>query len=112
MTINSVAQFFTVLILFVAVLVLTAFVSKWIAKYQKLQETGANIEIVETTRISTSKYIQIARVGDHYVAYAVCKDTITKLADISEDELLVKEAPINNNKSFKDVLELLKKQKQ
>ncbi len=112
MTINSVAQFFTVLILFVAVLVLTAFVSRWIAKYQKLQETGTNIEVVETTRISASKYIQIVRVGEHYVAYAVCKDTITKLADISEEELLTKQETVNDNKSFKDVLELLKKQKQ
>jgi len=110
MTINGVAQFITVLILFVVVLAASILTSMWVAKYQKAQNTGSNIEILETLRVSPTKYIQITRIGEHYVAYAVCKDTITKLTDLSEEEISIKETT-TDNKSFKDVLELLKKQK-
>jgi flagellar protein FliO/FliZ len=112
MTTNSIAQFITVLILFIAVLVLTGFVSMWIARYQKVQEKGTNIEVIETARISSTKYIQLVRIGERYVAYAVCKDTVTKLADVPEEEIQTKESIAGETKSFKDVLELLKIQKQ
>ncbi|MCR4902139.1 MAG: flagellar biosynthetic protein FliO [Butyrivibrio sp.] len=113
MTLNSVAQFLTVLVIFIAVLIITYFTSRWIAKYQKTQSIGGNIEILETARISNSAYIQITRIGEKYIAYAVSKDTVTKLTDLSLEELQIKDVSAEvENKSFKDVLELLKKQKQ
>lgn len=81
------AQFITVLVVFVFVLGVTALVTKWIANYQKQQNVNVNIEIIETTRISNTKYIQIVRLGGKYVAIAVCKDTVTQLCEVPEEEL-------------------------
>lgn len=85
--IDGYAQFIAVLIVFVFVLGLTYFTTKWIAKYQKVQSTTNNIDVIETTRISNSKYIQIVRIGDTYMAIAVCKDTVTALCEVPKEQL-------------------------
>ena len=79
---DSYAQFITVLFIFVAVLAVTALVTKWIAGYQKQQGAAGNIEVRETVRIANNKYIQLVRIGESYFAIAVCKDTVTALGQI------------------------------
>ena len=79
---DSYAQFITVLLIFVAVLAVTALVTKWIAGYQKQQGAAGNIEVLETVRIANNKYIQLVRIGESYFAIAVCKDTVTNLGEI------------------------------
>ena len=100
---NSYAQFITVLVIFVLVLGVTAVVTKWLAGYQKQQSVGSNIQVIETSRISNNKYIQILRVGDTYMVIAVCKDTITLLGQISEEGL--KPAKTGGDFSFRELLE-------
>ncbi len=84
---NSYMQFITVLFVFVLVLAVTAVVTKWMANYQKQQSVNCNIEVLETTRISNSKYIQLVRIGQTYIAIAVCKDTVTTLCEIPKEQL-------------------------
>ncbi|MCM1057599.1 MAG: flagellar biosynthetic protein FliO [Firmicutes bacterium] len=84
---DSYAQLITVLVVFVLVLGVTALVTKWAANYQKQQNVNLNVEVIETTRIANNKYIQILRLGETYVAVAVCKDTVTQLCEIPEEQL-------------------------
>lgn len=84
---DSYAQFITVLVVFVLVLGVTALVTRWIANYQKQQNINVNVEVIETTRIAGNKYIQIVRIGETYVAIAVCKDTVTQLCEVPEEQL-------------------------
>ena len=100
---SAYAQFITVLLLFVAVLGVTAVVTKWMANYQKQQSTNENIEVIETTRIANNKYIQIIRAGGKYMAIAVCKDTVTMLGEIPEDTL--KETKPVQGLNFKELLD-------
>ena len=100
---SSYVQLITVLILFVLVLGVTAVVTKWLAGYQKQQGVSGNIQVIETSRISNSKYIQIVRVGDTYMVIAVCKDTVTLLGQISEESL--KLANTGGDFSFRELLE-------
>ena len=67
MTADSYLQFIAILIIFVVVLGLTYYVTKWLAGYQKEKNIGKNIEVLETGRISTTKYIQIVRLGNKYM---------------------------------------------
>lgn len=83
---DSYAQFITVLVVFVLVLGLTALVTRWMANYQKQQNVNVNVEVIETTRIASNKYIQIVRLGETYVAIAVCKDTVTRLCEIPGEQ--------------------------
>jgi flagellar protein FliO/FliZ len=106
--VDSYLQFFTVLIIFVFVLALTYWVTKWTAGFQKSRTTGANIEIIETLRLSSSKYVQIIKVGQKYLAVAVCKDTVTMLTEIPEGDLNL-HGDEAARMSFKDVLAKIQK---
>ena len=107
-TVDSTAQLIAVLVIFVLVLALTLFVTRWIARYQKGQWAGGNIEIMETCPMGNGKYIQIARLGNTYVAMAVCKDTVTLLAELSEEQL---EMPSEDGKKGLNFKELFQRAK-
>lgn len=99
------AQLITVLLIFVAVLTLTAYTTKYIAGVQRNSAMSGNLEVMETIRISSTKYIQLVRIGETYVAMAVCKDTVTKLCEIPKEQLKEKTTEGNGKMSFKDLLE-------
>ena len=105
------AQLITVLVIFVVVLAVTAVVTKWLANYQKSQNSGRNIGVIETTHIANNKWMQIVRVGNTYKILAISKDNVTFLGDIDPSEL--KEIKPDGSKSaFKSMFEkALKKDK-
>ena len=84
---NSYIEFITICIIFIGVLALTLYVTRWIAKYQRVQNAGKNIEIIEACRIDVSKYMQLVRVGEKYFVMAVCKDTVTMLTEVPVEQL-------------------------
>ena len=103
--IDSVVQFMTVLIMFVFVLGITYFTTRYIAKIQKGQMSNKNMELIDTLRISNNKYLQIARVGERYYCMAVCKDTVTLLGEIQKEELVFYENDASAGMDFHAVLE-------
>ncbi len=107
---DSYLQFISILIIFIAVLAATYYVTKWIANYQKGAESGRNIDIIETCKISATKYVQIIRIGERYVAIGVSKDEITNLGDVSAEDLVLNAEP-KESMSFKEVLEKIKGEK-
>lgn len=64
--------------------------------------SGTNVEVIETFRLSQNKLVQILRLGESYVAVAVCKDTVTVLREIPAEEL--KEEMRERGMSFRDLL--------
>ena len=110
-SLNSYLQFLTVLILFVFVLGITWFVTRWIGGYQKARSINANIEVLETSRLANNKYIQIIRVGKKYLAVAIGKDSVTMLTEIPEDQLVLSDGIDVGGPSFKELLDKLQKNK-
>lgn len=106
---SSFVEVMTVLIIFVLVLVLTYFVTRWIANYQKGQFSTGNIEVIEMRRIAQNKYIQIVRVGDTYLALGIGKDEIQVLAELSKDE--IRESSRSEMKPFPDFKKILERSK-
>lgn len=84
---NSFIQLLSVLVIFVFVLVITYFATKWIGGFQKLQMTGRSVQIIDTVRIAGNKYIQILKLGNVFLVIAVGKDEVTMLAKLSGEEL-------------------------
>ena len=101
---SAYAQFIVVLIIFVLVLGVTAWVTKWISGYQKQQSANSNIEVIETSRLTNNKYLQLIRVGETYMAIAVCKDTVTMLGEIPAEQLK-KPAAVNSGLGFKELFD-------
>lgn len=106
---DSYVQFMTVLIIFLFVLLITYFVTKWTAGYQKGKASNVNMEIMDTIQISPNKFVQIIRIGRKYLAVAICKDTVTMLTEIPEQDLIFSEKNVSGTLSFRDVLEKMQK---
>ncbi len=107
---DSFLQLCTVLIIFVFVLAVTWAATKWIANVQNGQAAqGGNIEVIETYRLTANKYIQIVRAGEKYLAIAICKDTVTMLAEIPAGQIRLADKPAGTVPDFKKLLEMARR---
>ena len=105
--INSFAQFLTVLVIFFFVLAITYFTTRYIAKIEKNRIVTGNMELIEALRISANKYLQIVKVGNRYLCIAVCKDTVTMLTELEEEEIKIVESE-SLSMDFRMILERMK----
>lgn len=87
---NSVVQAITVTIVFVLVLALTYFTTRYIGSYQKKHMSHGNIKIIESYRLSGNKVLEIVKTGDKCFLVAVCKDTVNLIGEVNEDTLILK----------------------
>ncbi len=100
---DSIIQFFVVLIIFIGVLFATALVTRFVGGYQKSRFKQENLEVMETLPVAQGKYIQIIRVGNLYMAVGLCKDTMTMLGMIDEEGLHFTEQQGSAFESFQDI---------
>ncbi len=107
---ESIFQLVLVIFIFVLVLFITQFVTRWLSGYMKAQSFNKNLRIVETLRLTTNKYIQLIEAGnDRYFLIAIGKDEITKLGELSAEDIK-EETPdltasgIGGQKSFKEII--------
>ncbi len=105
---SSVAQFITVLAIFVLVLFITVFVTRWLGNYQKNQGRNSNIEVIESLRISPSVCVEIVRIGKRYVALSVGKDSSSFIMELSEDDIKLSEDTDGASGSFADIIGRIK----
>ena len=85
---ENVVEFIVVLIIFVGVLVLTYYTTRFIANYQKTHIYNKNIEIIETMRIANNKYVQVIRVGkEDYFVVGVGKDEVAPIGQVKSENL-------------------------
>jgi flagellar protein FliO/FliZ len=105
---DSIVQLITVLLIFIFVCVLAYLTARLTAGVTKGKFSSPNIEVLETFKIAQNKYIQVVRVGKKYYSYIVCKDTVTLLGEMEEDEIPDMEKPKKEtaiNLNFKEIFE-------
>ncbi|MDR0220862.1 MAG: flagellar biosynthetic protein FliO [Lachnospiraceae bacterium] len=109
--ITGIVQFVTVVVIFIFVVGITLIATRWLANYQKGSALTGNIEVIETFRLTTNKYVQIIRVGEKYLAIAIGKDEVHVLAQLAEEE--IKRAPAGQGviPDFAGILARFRKQK-
>lgn len=105
---SSFLQLCTVLIIFIFVLVITWVATKWMANIQNGKTCGANIEVIETYRLTSNKYVQIIRTGEKYLAVAICKDTVTMLAEVPADQIHLPDKSTDAIPDFRKIFEKAK----
>ena len=105
---DSIVQLITAVCIFIFVLALAYFTTKFTAGFQKSKLASPNVEAIETFRLTQNKYIQIVRVGTRYYSIAVCKDTITMLGELNGEDLTIPETGTGTTVSFKEILDKAK----
>lgn len=110
---DSIGQLLTVTLIFIFVLALTYFATKLTAGLQRGRLAGSNVEVLEIFKIAPTKYIQVVRIGKKYYSYIVCKDTVTLLGELAEEDIMAsdgEETRPTASINFKEIFEKLKKQ--
>lgn len=110
-TLSSIGQIICVLLIFIFVLFLAYVAARVAGSFQANGfNKGSNIKVIEVYRLSNSKLIEIVKIGDQYLALAVCKDTVTVLTTLTEDEIVKHESSLQPI-DFKNILEKMKNEK-
>lgn len=107
-SLDSIVQLLTVLLIFIFVLVLTYFTTRFAGGLQKQSMLSPNVDIVETFRLAQNKYLQIIRVGEKYFSIVVCKDTVTLLGEMTKDDITIPDTKIGTTMSFQEILDKAK----
>ena len=106
--VNSIARFLTLVVIFVLVLAITYFSTRFFAKSQSGIVKAANMQVCETLQLAPGRYLQIVRVGKKYYLIGTGKDNISFMTEIDDDlEFTDKTLP-----GFSDILEKFKKKKE
>lgn len=87
MNIDSLAQLFTMIIVFVLVLGLAYLTSRFAGNIQRGRLRAGNMQVMETMQIATGKYLQIVYAGGKYILIALTKDNVTFLCELQEEQL-------------------------
>ncbi len=85
--VENILRLIAAILVFVLVLALSYFVTRWIGKFQQGITPNSNITVLETFKVTTNKYLQVIKVGEVYMVIAICKDSITMLTRLEESEL-------------------------
>lgn len=105
---ESLFQLVIVLFIFVVVLIMTYYATKWMAGYQKQQQIGKNLHVVETVRVGNNKFVEIVQTGkDHYIVIGVGKDEIVFLGNLDAEAVNIEEPSdkqISASANFRDIL--------
>ncbi len=107
---ESFTQFLTVILVFLFVLALTYFTTRFVGNYQKARSVNRNFEVIETYRITNGKYLQIVKIGEKYVVIGIGKDNITSICELSADDIKpVTESSFQSVDTFRTIFEKAKK---
>ena len=112
-SLDSFVQLITVLIIFVFVLILTYFTTRWMAGIQKGRSFNRNLKIIETISVGNNKMISIVEAGTKYIVVSIGKDGVNFLTELKEEDLkdLSFKDPQNttqNTESFSAIMDKLK----
>ncbi len=106
---ENVFQLFVVIVIFIGVLVLSYYATKWIAGYQRAMNVGKNFEVIEITKIASNHYVMLLRAGsERYFVVGVGKEEVNLLGELSPDEVVLSEpttvGTYGKKESFKEML--------
>ena len=110
-SLKSIGQLICVILLFLFVLFLAYIAARIAGSFQSgVLNKRSNVKVIEVFRLSNNKLIEIVKIGNKYLALAVCKDSVTVLTELTEDEIKEQETALEPI-DFKNILEKIKNEK-
>ena len=112
-SIQSLFELLGLILIFVIVLVVCYYTTKFVAGRQMVQKKMGNFEVVETFASAQNKYLQLIRMGKKYVVLSVAKDSVNFITELDAEEICqIQKATELSGKSFKEILSGLTKKKE
>lgn len=111
-SLKSIGQLICVVLLFLFVLFLAYAAARITGSFQSnVMNKRSNIQVIEVFRLSNNKVIEIVKIGNRYLALAVCKDTVTVLTELDESEIKEQEASLKPI-DFNSILDKIKNERE
>jgi len=87
-TLGNIFELIGLIIVFILILFATYYTSKWVAKNGVNMQKAGNIQVIETYRLSQTKYLQIVKTGkDRYFLISVTKDNVSLIAELDDEDI-------------------------
>lgn len=102
-SLKSTLELVWLVILCILVIAASYFVTKYVGGAQIKKRKNSNFKLLDACSLGSHKYLQIVKTGKRYFLMSVCKDNISLIAELAEDELEFYEQPANIN-NFNEVL--------
>lgn len=105
-------QMISLILIFVFVVALAYFGTKFVAKYQSnVLHKNSNIQVIESFRIASNKFIAIVKICDDFYALSIGKDEIHLIDKLDPQKVFdIKNSDTGASKKldFKDILAQVK----
>lgn len=84
---ESFLQLISALLIFVFVLLITYFTTRWVGSYQRVRMKSKNLQVIESLSAGNNKSICLLKAGTEYLVVAIGKDEIHPLTTLKEEQL-------------------------
>jgi len=101
---SSILQLLGVSILFIFILVITYYTTKFVGGVKLGQIKKGNFKVLETNKVTQNKYLQLIQIGTRYFVIAVGKDDIRLITELKEDEMIKQDQLVKKNENFLDII--------
>lgn len=109
---GNIGELIVLIIIFILIIVACYYVTRFLGGKQLKQMKNSNFTVIDTYRVTQNKFLQLVRMGNQYIVIAVTKDSITVIANLSEEEV-VKPEDKSQEVNFKNILtNLMNKKKE
>lgn len=102
-SVESILKLIGLIILCAIIIAASYFVTRFVGQKQMGVRGDSNFKSLDVYRINQTKYLQLIQIGTRYFVIAVCKDSVTMLAELSKDDIPHWKPEISST-SFKDIL--------
>ena len=87
-TVQNVIELLGLIVIFIIVLVVCYFTTKFVAGRQLVQKKVGNFEVIETFPLAQNKYLQLIKMGTKYIVISVTKDNITYITELNHNRIV------------------------
>ncbi len=101
---KNILELIVLLGIFVLVLVACVLTTRFIAGHQMQRSRNSNFKAIETYQITQNRYLHLVQIGTRYFVVSVTKENINFIAELNEEEIVVRQEKTGLQRSFKEIL--------
>lgn len=101
---KNILELIVLLGIFVLVLVACVLTTRFIAGHQIQRNRNSNFKAIETYQITQNRYLHLVQIGTRYFVVSVTKENINFIAELNEEEIVVRQEKTGLQRSFKEIL--------
>ncbi|NLL72039.1 MAG: flagellar biosynthetic protein FliO [Clostridiales bacterium] len=109
---DNILQLLGLFIILILILIAAYYTSRFVGRAKLGQLKNSNFQVIDAYRISANKMLQIVKIANRYVVLSICKDQVTYIMELDENEVLTHEVIDQDKQSFVRIFEKIKGKKE